>query len=107
MISSIATAFVSAVTMSASLRGGRAERGDEVARRDAQEDRRDRQQQEQQGDARREDERRPEDPVYDGALGSGEEAGVLQAACPLTERIRLIQARAATLLPDRATTAIS
>ena len=82
------------------LGGARAERGDQVARRDAEEDRRDRQQQEQQGDARREDERRPEHLVYDDALGSGRKPAFFSAACPLSERIPLIHACAAALLPD-------
>ena len=87
--------------------GARSERGDEVAGRDAEEDRHDRQQQEEQGDARREDERRPEDSVYEDALGSGRKPELFIAAWPLSERIPLIHACAAALLPDFETTAIS
>ena len=106
MISTIATAFVSAVTMSASFAAlvpSAATRSPGGTRRKIADDR---QQQEEQGDARREDDRRPEHLVYDGALGSGRKPAFLNAVCPLAERIRLIQARAAALFRT-GTTAIS
>ncbi len=87
--------------------GIRAESGDKVGRRHAQEDSRDRQQQKEQGDARRKDERRPEQPVYEEALGSGRKPALFSAAWPLAERIPLTHASAAALLADLETTAIS
>ena len=68
------------------MRGARAEGGEQVAGRDLEEDRRDGQQQEEQGDARREDERRPEDLVYEDTFGSGRKPAFFSAVCPLAER---------------------
>ena len=107
MIRSIATAFVSAVTMRASFAAvvpSAAIRSPGGTWRKIASDG---QQQEEQGDARREDERRPEELVYEDALGMARKPAFFSAACPLSERIPLIHACAAVLFADFETTAIS
>ena len=63
--------MVSAVTRSASRAASVPSAETSSLGRHAQEDRDHRQDQEDEADPRREDERRPEEPVYDLGLGSG------------------------------------
>ena len=107
MISTIATAFVSERHDERILCCVRRQCIQQLAGRDAEEDRRDGQQQEEKGDARRENERGPEDPVYEDAFGRARKPAFFSAVCPLPERMPLIHASAAALWADFETTAIS
>ena len=83
------------------------QRRDELARRHAQEDRDDRQQQEAEREPRRQNERAAEETVYDDAFGSGRNPAFLSAVWPFADRTILTHACAAALFGDFDTTAIS